>query len=299
MNMSRIDVRPSAIFGGAKKDRGQPKQWITYTQELCPREEDIKAQEEAIWTAVTKGKKPVAEKEAPHLILSLGAPGAGKSTVAAALVKHKTSHPDNYVELDMDSMLNYVPEGAAIREIKDITGRAVPAGFAYGWTDCLNSVIGAAVNVQNRLFEEKYNVVLHSHDQEVLVQAQLRGYTCSLLYVAVSIDTAKRRAGERAFALGRFLGPKATKENFWGWAEPVERMWNRYRARAPWFALWADNLITVANEIDKPPRADDFQVYVTHPPLPPEQDWRAVTNVLYDAVNAAHAECDKLAGKTK
>jgi hypothetical protein len=68
-------------------------------------------------------------------------------------------------------------------------------------------------------------------------------------------------------------------------------MWASYRESTPWCALWADSLVVVSNERDGHyPTADDFRVYVCHPPLTENQDWHGVVSGFYAAIAEAHGD---------
>ena len=51
-------------------------------------------------TDLLRGKKPVKAGETPHLLITIGAPGAGKSTVSAAVAARNPGR--DYVTVDVD-----------------------------------------------------------------------------------------------------------------------------------------------------------------------------------------------------
>jgi energy-coupling factor transporter ATP-binding protein EcfA2 len=251
-------------------------------------EEAIKARD-VIFKKLTAGKKPMPDSEQPHLVLTIGPPGAGKSTLArkfvAACIKEKAG---NYVELDTDEILDYLSEGDKFRNLSNFNGRLTGVGAAYGWADCIDRVQWPANMVVFLLLEKRYNIIVHTHNKTLLYESQYYDYVSTLLYVAVSCETALRRASSRAFQLGRFLRP-ATEENHWGWENVVKNMWKNYKYQTPWYSLWADNLVTVNNDRDDHAFvAKDFIGYNTHPPIPEGCSWISNMIGLQTAIQEAH-----------
>lgn len=290
--------RPGVYGGAAKKaapvetKAAMPRAWIGDLRELCPplTGAEEKEQAETAYQTLTRGKTPVPKDKTPHLVWTIGPQGAGKTTIGRRLVEYRSGEPaENYVEVDFDAALELTPVAARIRDIPDMEGRPTGVGFAYGWDRCLNTVTYSG-QVLARLMDERYNLIVQSHSPFTLIEAQLRGYVCTLFYVAVSKETALRRAAKRAVELGQFVEP-ASAQNAWGWEALVESTWERYRAQVPWYALWADNFVVANNDVDgKYPGPDDFKTYVCHPPLEPDQSWTGVVSGFYAAMAAAHGE---------
>ena len=96
------------------------------------------------------------------------------------------------------------------------------------------------------------------HNYELIIDAQLNGYFCILVYVAVSKNIAVKRSNDRAFETGRFL-PE-------GWEHSVDWYSKEYKEKAVWYALWADRFVIVNNNKNNYyPKAKDFKILVTHP----------------------------------
>lgn len=277
--------RPSV----AERAPEQPElRWVGDARAACPplSADEVRKRADALYDRLTAGRAPAPPGKAPHFVLTIGPPGAGKTTVARTLVGLEGGAAD-YVELDYDALLDFFPEGDAIRSARDMDGRPTGVGHAFGWEACMYVPVPAAVAALARLQEARYNLIVHSHVQVDLIAAQSWGYVCTLLYVAVSPETALRRCAERARTLGRYL-EGASAENGWGWADPVNRMWSRYRAHAPWYALWADRFAIVVNDRDGAyPSPEDFRVLDCHPP---GVDWRDVLSGFFAAVAKAHGE---------
>jgi hypothetical protein len=203
------------------------------------------------------------------------------------------------VHYDSDSFHDLlVAEYAKAQDVRDIHGNPSGVAYAYAWDECVVVSQASAFNIFIRLLDEGFDLIVQDHDHMKLTHAQARSYHVTLLYVAVSIETAKRRAAARALKSGRFLKP-ATADNNWGWDAAVTDMYWRYRGTAPWFALWADNFITVGNDTDGvlPSKREDFQVWDTHPVIDPKaHNWTSVVAGFMAAIAAAHGESVKHGG---
>jgi predicted ABC-type ATPase len=285
--------------GAAKKKTSQPPQglgpepgltkpplWIGDPTNFCPTTTDKNI--DMVFKLLTAGKKPAAANVPPHIVMTIGPPGAGKSTIARQFLMHWSDmKEDNYVELDADLILDYLPQGEQLRNLPDILGRPTGVGAAYGWDDCIGNVEGITSAIFFRLLEERYYIIYHSHYHMHLIEIGCAGYVSTLLYVAVSRETALRRVAARAKETGRFLRP-AMESNGWGWENAVMRMWYTYRNWAPWYALWADNLGIVNNDRDGHEFVkEDFKSYLSHP-TEPGVDWTQIVSGLWHAIGAVH-----------
>jgi hypothetical protein len=284
------------VLGGASKPKQAAHLWIPDVSTLCPPMSEVETIERAdeLYTRLIRGKKPVPEDKSPHMVLTIGTAGAGKSTLARKMVEYKSGIPlSAYIELDFDALIDDTPLGADLRNMKDMNGVKTGIGAAHGWVNCIDSASGYGNMVFNRLMAERYNIIVHTHDHRSLIMAQVHGYVCTLMYVAISVETAIKRAGKRAEELGRYI-PGGTAKDGWGWQPSVVAFWNRYRYQAPFFAMWADSFVVVSNERDNyEPKKDDFAAYVTHPPLEPDDEWNLVANGLFYAIAEAHGEVKK------
>jgi hypothetical protein len=262
--------------------------------------EEAKQFQENLYAHLVAGKTPAASDTNPHLLMPIGPAGSGKSTVSRSMIEHRCSMAaDNYAEMDFDGLEQFLPKAATYQAVLDVEGRPTTVNYALAWTTTLNSerLMAAARTVLARLMEERYYLIVQSHDFDLLQVAQTYNYVCTLLYVAVTIGTATKRAAQRAIALGRFLDG-ATAENAWGWQGVIQNQYQRYRHQTPWIAQWADNLIVVVNEKnDARPGHDDFKALVTHPPLEAEQDWRSVVAGLASEIREAHEAADAISAQ--
>lgn len=195
-----------------------------------------------------RDKRPVPRGSAPHLIITIGAPGAGKSTVAEAVAR-RGDHGDygDYVTIDEDVAVKYHPRYAGVWGVPSaVTGRPTGVGFTMGYLMCNQHLLGG---VMVRIFEElvhakgpRYNIILQSHAQDNLIEAKLEGYRTTLLFVGVPLPVAIRRSRDRAIATGKFLAPTLAAQD-----EIVDSMWNLYRRSAAWYGLWADEFLVADN----------------------------------------------------
>jgi predicted ABC-type ATPase len=242
------------------------KKWIDNPSKLCPdpTNNDIEKYIQIIYKEITKGK-PHAVNQAPQLIMPIGIPGAGKSTIMEMMVKHHSDiNYNNYVQFDNDKILDYLPIGKDINNIPDINGNRTGIGYAHGWEECnkkLQSTELVPILV-NKLLKANYNIILNIHNYEFLINAQLNGYFCILVYVLTSKPVASERVKKRAKEIGRFFStsPKYT----YGWSPIIDRMLTNYREKAVWYSLWADRFVIVNNNKKKYPEKNDFKIIISH-----------------------------------
>jgi hypothetical protein len=273
---------------GPESEPTMPPLWIGDPTNFCPTTTDKNI--DMVFNLLTAGKKPAAANDPPpHIVMTIGPPGAGKSTITRQFVKHWSEmKEDNYVELDADLILDYLPEGGRLRNLPDMLGRPTGVGAAYGWDDCIGKVEAITSAVFFRLLEKRYYIIYHSHYYMHLIEMAHAGYVSTLLYVAVSRETALRRAAARAKETGRFLRPGAMESNGWGWEDTVMWMWHNYRNWAPWYALWADNLGVVNNDRDGHEFVkEDFKSYLSHP-TEPGANWTQYVGALWRVIREVH-----------
>ena len=254
--------------------------WIANPSDLCPTptNEHINEYINIIYKNITKGKTP-SIKQCPQLILPIGAPGAGKSTIIENLVEH---HSDikysNYVQFDTDKLLDYLPIGENIRNIPDINGNRTNIGYAFGWKECMNKLSNTnlIILVIGKLLKANYNLILNMHYPNILIDAQLNGYFCILVYVLVSKSVATKRVKDRATELGRIFSIRG--ENIYGWMESIDFMLNDYKEKAVWYSLWANRFVIVNNSGNKFPEKKDFKIIVTNT----NNNWKAHIKKIYN-----------------
>ena len=223
----------------------RPANWIDpdYVYGFC----NVTSEEwdKALKTArreLLRGKKPVRSGETPHLILTIGAPGAGKSTVAAAVAKERGS--GDYVTVDLDVAVKYHPRYLGVWGVPDVaTGKPTGVGMTTEYLVCNNSLIDILVQIISDLLEaKKYNIIFQSHSQFSLIEAKMSGYRTTLLFVGVPLKTAIQRSRDRAIKTGKFLASNLAIQD-----EHIYSMWSGYRVMAAWYGLWADEFLVADN----------------------------------------------------
>ena len=239
-----LAVKASRAEGLAGKP---PRQWVdpysAYSEcEVSPAE--YAAALAAAREDLLGKKKPVPAGTAPHLLITIGAPGAGKSTVSEAVAAERGS--GDYVTIDMDVAVKYHPRYRDIWAAPSaVTGRATGVGFTQSYLACNSSLTDILIRIYNDVVfgvEARYNVILQSHDHTNIIAAKLAGYRTTLLYVGVPLEIAKARSRIRAVETGKFLAPNLAIQD-----EVVETLWVDYRSTAAWYGLWADEFLVADN----------------------------------------------------
>ena len=244
------------------------KIWIANPSNLCPVPNNSKVSEyvNMIYKNITHGKQPSVNK-LPQLIIPIGTPSSGKSTILEFLVKeHSDIDFKDYVYFDTDKLLDYLPIGENIKNIPDIHGNKTGIGYAFGWSECMDKLSRTQIVplLINKILRSNYNFILNTHYFNVIIDAQLNGYFCILVYVLVTKKIAKERATNRAQELGRFFS--LNYNNAFGWSESIQYYLKTYKEQAVWYSLWADRLVIVKNNKNNTfPKKNDFKIIITHP----------------------------------
>lgn len=190
------------------------------------------------------GKKPVAEGTRPHLLITIGAPGSGKSTVAATIAADRGD--GDYVAIDLDTAVKYHPRYKDIWSAPSaLTGRSTMIGFTLSYLACNATLEDMLIRIYEEIvFSEgpRFNLILQSHSQVNIILAKLAGYRVSLLYVGTPLAVARKRSRTRAAETGKFLAPTLAVQD-----DVVESNWVDYRMSAVWYGMWADEFIVVDN----------------------------------------------------
>ncbi len=280
--------------GRAKKTKNKdpperllpPQSWIPDPVHMCG---ELTADEEAAaiksaFEDLFAGKSPIpsTSEAGPHVIFTIGPPGSGKSTIADRLARVMAAHPvESYVVLDYDALLKYHPRFRDTWRVPDMFGRPTEVGYALGWMRCIDTLDALGRALHEKIFSERYNVIVQTHAYNGMIEAQLAAYTVTLLYVGVPLALAQERARKRAVETGRFLAPTLEIQD-----KHIERTWERYKHEAPWYGLWADQVFVAKNDRDGafPSTPDDFAF------INPHEAWPGSVSKMMAAIAAAHDE---------
>lgn len=231
------------------------------------------------------GKKPVPAGTAPHLLITIGAPGAGKSTVSEMVAAERGS--GDYVTIDMDVAVKYHPRYCDIWAAPSaVTGRATEVGYTLSFLACNSMLEGILTHIYNDIVfgeGDRYNVILQSHTHINIIHAKLAGYRVTLLFVGVPLKIAKARSRTRAVETGKFLAPNLAIQD-----EVVESLWIDYRMTAAWYGLWADEFLVADNRRKAKSDGNSRKTilkYVTEIPLR-GKDWDTCRQNAQDAIDA-------------
>lgn len=231
-------------------------------------------------------KKPVPAGEEPHLLITIGAPGAGKSTVSEAVAGSRGG--GDYVTIDLDVAVKYHPRYRNIWAAPSaVTGKPTPVGFTLSYLAC-NAPLE---DILLRIYEDivygegpRYNIILQSHSHINIILAKHAGYRVTLLFVGAPLEIAKARSRTRAVDTGKFLAPNLAIQD-----EVVESMWVDYRTTAAWYGLWADEFLVADNRRKAKTDGDakrSVLEYVKEVPLHCP-DWGACMRKAQEEIDAA------------
>jgi len=278
------------------------KVWIANPSNLCPVPNNNKVSEyvNIIYKNITNGKQPSVNK-LPQLIIPIGTPSSGKSTILEYLVKeHSDIDFKDYVYFDTDKLLDYLPIGENIQNIPDINGNKTGIGYAFGWSECMDKLSRTQIVplLINKILRSNYNFILNTHYFNVIIDAQLNGYFCILVYVLVTKKIAKERATNRAQELGRFFS--LNYNNAFGWSESIQYYLKTYKEQAVWYSLWADRLVIVKNNKNNTfPKKNDFKIIITHPNgHSKKNNWKIHIKKIYNMIETLSFEKRKEAKKS-
>lgn len=239
----------------------RPRQWVSESSMWDSCTVDAKEMKKALAEArrdILAGKKPVPAKTRPHLLITIGAPGAGKSTVA-----DKAVDATNYVVIDIDVAVKYHPRYQNVWSAPDVvTGKPTGVGFTTTYMTCNDGLDDMMERIFYDLISAKgprYNIILQSHAQGHLIDAKSVGYRVTLLFVGVPLEVATQRSRERALKTGKFLAPTLAAQD-----KIVEKMWSQYLQMAVWFGMWADEFLVANNGGRLARTAQTIQVVPLH-----------------------------------
>lgn len=234
---------------------------------------------------ILRGVEPVPRKETPHLILTIGAPGVGKSTVAAAVGGRASKR--KYAVLDFDLAVKYHPRYRDVWNVPTLAEKPSGVGLMLGYLVCNEALEEILSRLFGELLEKRYNIILQSHTHTDLIPAKMAGYRTTLLFVGTPLAVAQRRSRKRAVETGKFLAPTLRAQD-----ELVESMWRDYRANAPWYGLWADEFLVADNRRaakDDDEAGQEILKHVAEVPMRSGGDWFARVDAARAAIDAVYS----------
>lgn len=245
---------------------------------------------------ITKGKRK-PKNHIPQLIIAMGAPGAGKSTLANKFANIYFPN-DDFVEHDYDNVIETCdPDYNLLIDV--VSGDKSSVRWIYAHDKC-NSIImeRGGRKVINVLMNGGYNVILQTHSYLEIIDFQTAGYQVHILYVMANNNISAERAAKRAIRTGRFAS-NATKENSWGWSSIINRSSRWYSYMIPWIATWCDTISVVTNDVDNYEHTEkDFKQYDLHPENEDASYWKTYIAELYSVIRSKkegeHINIDKI-----
>lgn len=224
--------------------------WIADPAQICRplTAAEAKAASALMEKDLLKAKRPMPPSTVwpdghPQLVLAIGAPGSGKSTISAAIAKRVKLDVANFVEFDYDALIKYHPRKDQVAHVHTIDGKKTDVGYALGWTNCVDAVIQLGEPLLHDLIRRRYNIIVQTHNYDIIHPARRAGYYITVVYVGVRLQTALARSRARAAETGMFLSPTLGEQD-----ETVAQIWRQYQTQAAFYGLWADRFIAVNND---------------------------------------------------
>ena len=189
----------------------------------------------------------------PIAILTVGAPGSGKTTALARLYPDAVS---NFFVIDPDQIVEQVDVYRESLDIHDPRFKAcnVVVGLKQAWMDCIESAVGFSIELVHDAARRRVNVLVDqpSASSRFASVFHKAGYHVIVLWFAAPAADVFDRAIKRAERTGRF-------QPFYKTIADVERMQN-----------------TAHNQfLESLPYADEAYVVDTSLPLPMRTPWTA------------------------
>lgn len=282
-------LTPSQLTSGGKDPKGKEDnpRWIMDMTQICkPLTHD--EQETAYQAAeadLFDGKIPVDDDKVPHILFSIGPPGGGKTTLSRKLIETMKLYPvDEYIDLDHDMIIKYHPRYKEMFDMRDSEGHKTGIGYGMGYIRCGYSLEDIGTRLFEKIFTGRYNAIIHTHAMEDIIYARRFSYRATLLYVAVDLLIAQKRALSRANIIGRFLAQNTEQQN-----NHIARLHGRYKVTASWYSTWCNDFYMVDNNVDnKYPKEEDFiKVDI------PDNIFTEHISVLGDKIDLLHTSLKK------
>ena len=210
---------------------------------------DRKRMASQMLAAMQDGVAPLQPGMTPVVMVVVGTPGSGKTTVARTVARgwYGADGRNHFVDVDLDDAINFHPQGPALWNLRDAaTGEALPVGSTETFFLCrdeaievMREVVRSQLLASNR---PRYSLVLYRNKgASVTLRAAKRlGWHTVLLYVGVPREVATRRAHDRGPRQGRFFS-----------AEDVAYWYAFVHEGVAFWALAADEFLLVDNRRDR------------------------------------------------
>jgi predicted ABC-type ATPase len=238
--------------------------WVLNPDNVCHELSHKQEKEVAsrIFIDAIRGKQPVGDHERPHMLMCIGTPGAGKSSISKLIIAHLDRKKlKTYVTLDVDELVKYHPNYTNANNLVDVFGKKTNIGYAYAHSQCSQYLMHAANMALSNMMESQYNIILHSHDFSTLINAKSDyAYQTSLAFISTPLVLAQSRARKRALNEGRFLSVDLEKQDSY-----IAMRWYQYKMQSPWYAMWADEFIIATNRDNKPSTSIKKEIAIIDP----------------------------------
>jgi predicted kinase len=221
------------------------QKWLIPPNDCSVDQHALNAALKNAYNELTAKHHPVrGQNQVPEFILTIGAPGAGKHTISKIYIEQFGKYPaDNYVTLDFDAAIKYHPDFNNIWDISTAYNTTAPGvAFTTTWKTCNSKLSSMLWDLAEKLMDRGFNIIMQSHEQKRLVNAKMHGYNTILLFVGAPLAISIERAQQRAISTGKFLEPTLEAQK-----ELIDNKWTTYRYYAPYYAMWADELVVVSN----------------------------------------------------
>lgn len=181
---------------------GDPKQWPMDPNKWDPKRRKL---HDKIVADAFKGAKPVADGETPHVLLTMGGPGSGKSTGMKGQTQIGT--PTGAVHVDPDAIKSQLPEYQSM--------------VAAGNKDAARNAHDESSYLADRIRDEAVRRGLHAvidgtgknleNMTKLMRSLQDKGYHIALMYADLPMEEGLKRVAARAERTGRYVPPEVVR----------------------------------------------------------------------------------------
>jgi predicted ABC-type ATPase len=176
----------------------EQKHWDAKTQNFKPARLKLHAK---IKTKMTKGSKAVPEGQKPVVLITMGGPASGKTTMVEFMHSTDVFDPNGFVRIDADSIKEELPE---YKKMINEHWRMAAAAVHHESTTVMRGL-------KQQSISERRNMIIDTTgaDLDVLLEdikdMREQGYEIRVLMPHLDVQTGITRAHKRAEASGRFV----------------------------------------------------------------------------------------------